>query len=57
MDDNSNVQKYQQQNARKSNNNKPKFVVGTASSSTSGRKMRSPPADIFIWGVHPDTTK
>ena len=35
----------------------PKFVVGTASSSTSGRKMRSPPADIFIWGVHPDTTK
>ena len=23
---------------------------------TSGRKMRSPPADIFVWGVHPETT-
>ena len=31
-----------------------KFVVGT--SNQSGRKMRSPPADIFVYGVHPDTT-
>ena len=32
-----------------------KFVVGT--SNQSGRKMRSPPADIFVYGVHPDTSK
>ena len=32
-----------------------KFVVGT--SNQTGRKMRSPPADIFVYGVHPDTTK
>ena len=31
-----------------------KFVVGT--SNQAGRKMRSPPADIFVYGVHPDTT-
>ena len=31
-----------------------KFVVGT--SNQSGRKMRLPPADIFIFGVHPDTS-
>ena len=30
-------------------------VVGTAGV-TAGRKMRAPPADIFVWGVHPDTT-
>ena len=30
-----------------------KFVVGT--SNQLGRKMRSPPADIFVYGVHPDT--
>ena len=30
-----------------------KFVVGTANQL--GRKMRSPPADIFVYGVHPDT--
>jgi hypothetical protein len=23
---------------------------------TAGRKMRSPPADIFVWGLHPATT-
>ena len=34
-----------------------KFVVGTTSSAQSGRKMRSPPADIFVYGVHPATTK
>ena len=37
-------------------NQKKKGVVGTSNSSTSGRKMKSPPADIFVWGVHPDTT-
>ena len=40
--------RVQSQNSRK------KFVVGT--SNQSGRKMRSPPADIFVYGVHPDTT-
>ena len=30
-------------------------VVGTAGI-TAGRKMRSPPADIFVWGVHNATT-
>ena len=30
-------------------------VIGTAGV-TAGRKMRAPPADIFVWGVHPDTT-
>ena len=33
-----------------------KAVVGTSNSIITGRKMRSPPADIFVWGVHPDTT-
>ena len=37
-----------------SNIRQKKFVVGTASQP--GRKMRSPPADIFVYGVHPDTT-
>ena len=31
-------------------------VVGTANPATSRRKMRSPPAAIFVWGVHPETT-
>ena len=35
---------------------KKKAVEGTSNSLISGRKMRSPPADIFVWGVHPDTT-
>ena len=33
---------------------KTKAVVGT--SDKAGRKMKSPPADIFVWGVHPDTS-
>ena len=33
-----------------------KGVVGTSNPATSGRKMRSPPAAIFVWGVHPETT-
>ena len=33
---------------------KKKAVTGT--SVTDGRKMRAPPADIFVWGMHPDTT-
>ena len=32
-----------------------KFLVGT-SNAQSGRKMRSPPADKFVYGVHPATT-
>ena len=32
-----------------------KVVVGT-SGAQAGRKMRSPPADIFVYGVHPATT-
>ena len=39
------------------NSRQKKFVVGTCSSNQGGRKMRSPPADIFVYGVHPDTTK
>ena len=34
-----------------------KCVVGTSNNSVlTSRKMRSPPADIFVWGIHPDTT-
>lgn len=34
-----------------------KCVVGTSNNSVlPSRKMRSPPADIFVWGIHPDTT-
>ena len=34
-----------------------KCVVGTSNNSVlTCRKMRSPPADIFVWGIHPDTT-
>ena len=29
-------------------------MVGT--SDKVGRKMKSPPADIFVWGVHPETS-
>ena len=36
------------------NTGQKKYVVGT--SNQVGRKMRSPPADIFVYGVHPDTT-
>ena len=33
-----------------------KCVVGTSNNAVqTTRKMRSPPADIFVWGVHPDT--
>ena len=35
---------------------KPKPVVGTSNPIVTGRKMRSPPADIFVWGVHPETS-
>ena len=32
--------------------------MGTSiSTGQTGRKMRSPPADIFVYGVHPDTTE
>ena len=32
-------------------------ITGTCNNVTTGRKMLSPPADIFIYGVHPDTTE
>ena len=32
------------------------MVVGTASSVANGRNIKSPPADIFVWGLHPETT-
>ena len=35
---------------------KPKPIIGTSDSSANGRKMRTPPADIFVWGVHPSTS-
>ena len=31
-------------------------MVGTVNNTVQlNRKMRSPPADIFVWGIHPDT--
>ena len=37
---------------------KQRFQVGTLNTvETTGRKMRSPPADIFIYGVHKETTE
>jgi hypothetical protein len=34
-----------------------KCVVGTSNNALqTTRKMRSPPADIFVWGIHPDTS-
>ena len=37
-------------------NPKKKPIVGTLDCTDRGRKMKSPPADIFIWGVHNDTS-
>ena len=35
-----------------------KYLVGTLNTKeAAGRKMKSPPGDIFIYGVHPDTTE
>ena len=34
-----------------------KTVNGTSVAGVNGRKMRSPPVDIFVWGVHKETTK
>ena len=36
--------------------NKKTAVIGTSNSAVTGRKMKSPPADIFVWGIHPETT-
>ena len=44
------------QPSRKKEPYRSKAIVGTVNCVTSGRKMRSPPADIFVWGVHPETT-
>ena len=38
-------------------NNPKKAVTGTSNANITGRKIRSPPADIFVYGVHPDTTE
>ena len=48
----------QQQNDKPKNNLslKKKSVTGTSNSLLTGRKMKSPPADIFVWGVHKDTS-
>ena len=51
-----NVQDNSQNNSRPRSQNRPKPVVGTSDSLITGRKMKSPPADIFVWGVHPETT-
>ena len=44
----------EQRDRDQSQSRQKRFVVGT--SNQSGRKMRSPPADIFVYGVHPDTS-
>ena len=49
------IEEYSNRDRSPSNNRQKKFVVGTSTGQT-GRKMRSPPADIFVYGVHPDTT-
>ena len=42
---------------RRSQSRTKKYVVGTLNTNQrQDRKMKSPPADIFIYGVHPDTT-
>ena len=41
----------------KPRNNPKQAVTGTSNANITGRKMRSPPADIFVYGVHPDTTE
>ena len=38
------------------NQRKKPVVVGTSKANTNGRKLRPPPADIFVWGMHPETT-
>ena len=45
-----------QQNEQRTDNAKKTIIQGTLISNTSGRKLRSPPADIFVWGLHPETT-
>ena len=54
-DDGSSVTTVSENDATKKPS-KSKAVVGTSDSNKAGRKMKSPPADIFVWGVHPDTT-
>ena len=54
--DNGPIEDYNYKERSASNSRQKKFVVGTSTGQT-GRKMRAPPADIFVYGVHPDTTK
>ena len=63
VQDESNVEQPQMQKQQASQNQnkkggkpKPKPIIGTSDSTTNGRKMRTPPADIFVWGVHPSTS-
>ena len=51
-----NVTSDSQTNSRGPVNPKKKPIIGTLNSTDKGRKMKSPPADIFIWGVHNDTS-
>ena len=57
LDDGSTLEVIQDRSSSKSRSNTKKAVTGTSNTSVTGRKMRSPPADIFIYGVHPDTTE
>ena len=38
------------------NKNYKSAISGTANSSMLGRKMKVPPADIFFWGLLPETS-
>ena len=46
------------QNKQPQNKNgaKAKAIIGTSDSRANGRKMQAPPANIFVWGVHPSTS-
>ena len=55
LDDGSTHEVMQDRDSSGPRPNNKKAVTGTSNASVTGRKMRSPPADIFIYGVHPDT--
>ena len=48
--------KQHQDHAKGGSKSAKKAVLGTSNSSVTGRKMRTSPADIFVWGVHRDTS-
>ena len=57
LDNGDTLEVVQDRSNNKSTNNPKKAVTGTSNANITGRKMRSPPADIFVYGVHPDTTE